>query len=554
MSTAEGHTRDFVDAVAHQQPNACDLIHTVSRTHGDVVALVDLKTGTRLTFRELSTRIAQTASRLQACGLNPRDRVAVFVAEGPAFVILVNSLFHLGAVPVLIDPGMGAANVATCIQEQKPRGLVGVPKAHALRLLKRTAFASVQVKVVVDGFFPGAQRLRLVDNDGVKDTYLAMHRQAKDQPAAVLYTSGSTGAPKGVLYTHGMLMAQATAIRDMFAINKGDIDVCCFLPFALFSVAMGTTAVFPDMDFRFPAKARPEAIRRALVNPLGDGVPASSAFASPALWAPFAESLSSSNPLVGVKRILTAGAPVSPRLHQRLLAGLPDGDVWTPYGATEALPVAFMNGRAIVDETAAKTEEGKGTCVGKLAPGIRVRIVAVTDEAIATIDDAPALAPGEIGEIVVAGPCVTAAYDETSDRAREANRRSKIKDGDTVWHRMGDVGWLDDQGRLWFLGRKAHRVETVDGTLHSLQVEAVAERVWPARAALVWMGARPEQRAVLLLEPAQGGDVEGVKAAIASVTPIDVDIRVHTATFPVDRRHNAKIEREALAAGLVAIA
>lgn len=559
---SEPTVRALVEAVSHQQPNACDLIHEVARKDPGILAIVDRNTGLTLTFGELSTRIAKTASRLQAIGLRPRDRVALFVADGPRFVILVNALFHLGAVPVLIDPGMGVDNVATCIKEQRPRGLVGIAKAQVLRLLKRSAFASVQVNVVVDGSFPGAVRLRTDGDD--RDSYLPMHRQAKDEPAAVLYTSGSTGVPKGVIYTHGMLMAQSSAIRDMFGIKRGDVDVCCFLPFALFSVAMGTTAVFPAMDFRFPAKASPTEILASLKNPLGDGSrSATSAFASPALWEPFSHHVVAHGERVpGLKRVLTAGAPVSPALHERLLQALPDGDVWTPYGATEALPVSFMNGRGVVEETAAMTRRGHGTCVGRLAPGIEVRIIAVTDEPVGDIADAPSLPVGQRGEIVVKGPCVTRAYDETSERAKDANAKSKIKDGDAVWHRMGDIGALDDAGRLWFCGRKAHRVQTAAGPLYSLPVEAVAETVWPARAALVWRGASSPQQPVLLLEnPVKVAAAKGRKMAPNEVPPTstvtqalhdvlgrdDIEVRAFATVFPVDRRHNAKIEREALA-------
>ncbi len=566
MDGEETHrsAREIVDAVAHHQPNACDLIHEVARKDPDLLALVDVKTGEQLTFGELSTTIAKAASRLARLGLKPRDRVALFVADGPRFVVLVNALFQLGAVPVLIDPGMGIDSVAACVREQKPRGLVGIRKAQVLRLLRREAFSSVKVNVVVDGWFPGALSLSMApEGDGRREAYQAMHRQTAFEPAAVLYTSGSTGAPKGVLYTHGMLMAQATSIRDMFGITRGDVDVCCFLPFALFSVAMGTTAVFPDMDFRVPAQAKPEKILAALRT--GAGKPATSAFASPALWEPFSHFLVLQNEkLSGLKRILTAGAPVRPQLHERLLQALPDGDVFTPYGATEALPVAFMSGRAVVEQTAALTRAGRGTCVGTLAPGIAVRIIDITDEAIADMADAVVMAPGAAGEIVVKGPCVTRAYDSAKgdagksasadDKGARANALSKIKDGDDVWHRMGDVGFVDDDGRLWFCGRKGHRVVKADGTvLHSVCVEAVVEagvKGGDHRAALVGVGERGSQKAVVFVED------RGKSLLMPSLDELrswpgcaGVDeLKQFAGSFPVDKRHNAKIEREKLAA------
>jgi acyl-CoA synthetase (AMP-forming)/AMP-acid ligase II len=548
---AHKSAREIVDAVTHQQPNACDLIHEVARKDGALLALVDVKSGQQLTFAALSTTIAKVASRLASCGLKPKDRVAVFVADGPRFVVVVNALFHLGAVPVLIDPGMGADNVATCVREQKPRGLVGIGKVQLLKLLKREAFSSVKVNVVVDGWFPGAITLSTAaDGDGARESYVPMHRQAAADPAAVLYTSGSTGAPQGVLYTHGMLMAQATSIRDMFGVARGDVDVCCFLPFSLFSVAMGTTAVFPDMDFRLPAKADPEKILAALKS--GAGKPATSAFASPALWEPFSHFLVSRNEkLPGLRRLLTAGAPVRPQLHERLLQALPDGDVFTPYGATEALPVAFMNGRAIVDETAALTRQGQGTCVGAPVPGITVKIIALHDDAIDEFEDAVVLPAGEIGEIVVKGPCVTRAYDEVSVRAKEANALAKINDGGDVWHRMGDAGRIDAQGRLWFCGRKSQRVLKADGTtLCSICVEAVVEGGHDRRAALVGVGEKGQQRAVVFIE--DRGEKGVALPALDEVkgwpgcAAVD-EVRGFSGSFPVDRRHNAKIEREQLA-------
>jgi acyl-CoA synthetase (AMP-forming)/AMP-acid ligase II len=348
-----------------------------------------------------------------------------------------------------------------------------------------------------------------------------------------------------------MLIAQVQAIRDMFGIVAGDVDVCCFLPFALFSVAMGTTAVFPDIDFRAPAKAKPERILAAITS--GVGGAATSMFASPALLEPFSRWLSSTGTtLPGLKRVLTAGAPVRPQLHERLLAALPDGDVFTPYGATEALPVSFMSGRAVVDDTAARTRRGQGTCVGRVVPSVRVKIVALHDEPIASLADAREVAPGEPGEIVVAGACVTRAYDETSDRAREANALSKISDGDVVWHRMGDAGRVDDDGRLWFLGRKSQRVTKADGVvLYSIPVEAVVETLVEGtgqRAALVGIGERGQQRAVVFVEAgAQPVPTLEQVRALPGCAAVD-EVRAFTGDFPVDRRHNAKIEREKLAA------
>ena len=531
--------------------NVCSLPRAFATTQPGVLALVDKKSGRSLTFEQFKQELDQTSAALRLAGFKPGDRAALFVATGIEFVVLVNACFQAGVVPVLIDPGMGAKNVLSCVREQRPVGLIGISKAHVLRMVFRSAFKSVRIQVLVGGpFFPGARSLEALKKSA---SGIEVYAPAADEVAAVLYTSGSTGAPKGVLYTHGMLAGQATAIRDMFHIQPGEVDVACFLPFGLFSVAMGMTAVFPDMDFRFPAKANPEKIFAAMQG-------ATSAFASPALWEPFSRHLAANKlELKGVKRILTAGAPVRPQLHERLLAQLPEGDVFTPYGATEALPVAFMNGRAVLAETAALTRAGKGTCVGALAPDVAVKIIAITDEAIATLGEARELATGEIGEIIVRGPCVTRAYDDThSERAKDANAKAKILDPATpegFWHRMGDCGYFDGQGRLWFCGRKAHRVETKHGTLHSIPVEAVAEEGRFSRAAFVGLGERGQQVGVVIFEVADEKPRLADDWEAAMLTSLKAKLGteglhaalLHFGPLPVDRRHNAKLEREALA-------
>ena len=516
----------------------------------DFPALLDRRPhGTRWTFQELVDQIDGVAHAARSAGLRPQDRCAVFVDKGPEFVAAVFGLLQAGVIPVLIDPGMGVRNVLQCIAEQRPRGLLGIAKAHVLRTMARRAFKSVEVALFVGrqrGLFPSAHPVLQPNLPPVPaDARGRVHVPDTGETAAILYTSGSTGAPKGVVYTHEMLIGQTEAIGALFDIKPQEVDVACFLPFGLFSVAMGMTVVFPDMDFRFPAKADPGKILAAL-----DG--ATSAFASPALWEPFSHFVDQRNIALALRRVLTAGAPVRPELHERLLRHLPHGDVFTPYGATEALPVALMNGRAVVDETAALTRAGHGTCVGRPAPGVIVQIIAISDGAIEDIADARMLAAGEPGEIIVRGACVTRAYDNRP----EANHLSKIRDGQDVWHRMGDVGTLDESGRLWFLGRKAHRVVKADGTsLHSIPVEAVAEATWgwPCRAALVGVGNKGDQRAVLLQETGshrirftEGGRKEVLFRLREAGFNIDHYL-LYPGFFPVDRRHNAKIERERLA-------
>jgi olefin beta-lactone synthetase len=529
--------------------NVADLVLHCAAMQPDVRALVDKRTGKSVTFGALGRDIEELAAAIAAAGLEPGDRCVLFIAEGPSFITHVFACFAAGVIPVLIDPGIGVDNMLACIAEQRPRGLLGIAKAHVLKAVKRDAFSSIEVSLLPDGFFPGARALSKLRAPG--KALVSQHRTRAGSVAAILYTSGSTGAPKGVLYTHAMIAAQVRAIRDMFDMRPGDVMAATFLGFALYTVGMGMTTVFPDMDFRSPAKADPKKILAAFEG-------ADTAFGSPSLLAPFARFLDSNSiQLKGMRRLLTAGAPVSPALFEQLVRHLPDGDAYTPYGATEALPVSFMGGRAVVQETAKLTREGWGTCVGSLAPGAEVKIIAITDAPIRSIADARELPTGEIGEIIVRGAQVTMSYDMVSERGRKANELSKIGDGTTVWHRMGDAGHLDEQGRLWFCGRKAHRVEKGGHVLHSIPVEGVVETLWPERAALVGpvVQGATEPQVVVWLERTRedskklGSEAE-LLAKVRALPGCEVVERVlfHDAKFPVDRRHNAKIEREALRA------
>ena len=247
---------------------------------------------------------------------------------------------------------------------------------------------------------------------------------------------------------------------------------------------------------------------------------------------------------------MMAGAPVPGNLLERFDRILsPDALIHTPYGATEALPVASTTHREIVDETWQQTRQGKGTCVGKAVDGLTLKIIKITDEVIEEWDDSLEVPPGTIGEVVVQGPWVTRRYFNLEN----ATRLAKIRDGENFWHRMGDVGYLDEHNRLWFCGRKSHRVQTVEGTLFTIPCEAIFnthEQV--KRSALVGVGPPGKQIPAIVIE-AEGSINEDVVteelltlgASHVITQPIQ-QVLFHPA-FPVDIRHNAKIGREQLA-------
>jgi len=357
-----------------------------------------------------------------------------------------------------------------------------------------------------------------------------------------------------VLYEHGMFDAQVDLIRDFYGIQPGEIDLSGFPLFALFNLAMGVTTVVPEMNPSRPARVDPRKIAAAI-----DDQGVTQAFGSPAIWNRVGRHCEQHNRrFATLRRVLSAGAPVPIQVLERMQRALPPADaaMHTPYGATEALPVCSISSREVLERTAARTRQGAGTCVGRPFGHVSVKIIDITAGPIGALNAVRELPPGQTGEIIVKGPSVTREYF----RQPEATALAKIPDGDGFWHRMGDVGYLDAEGLLWFCGRKAHVVETREGRMFTEPCEAVLnEHPRVFRSALVGVGIPGDQTPVAVIEPESGAFPAGGRARakfqqelrdLAAGHPITAPIQrfLFHRSLPVDTRHNVKIAREQLAA------
>ena len=506
-----------------------------------------------LTYAQLDARSDAIAAGLAKRGIARGTRTVVMVRPTPEFFLLMFALFKAGAVPVLVDPGIDKRALKQCLDEAKPEAFIGIPLAMLAKTLLRWATsARVRVTTGMRAWLADAT-LAEVERDGAN----APPQLADTQPddvAGILFTSGSTGVPKGVVYRHRHFVAQIEMLRNAFGIAPGGIDLPTFPPFALFDPALGLTSIIPDMDPTQPARADPRKLHAAIAR---FGI--TQLFGSPALMQVLARH---GEKLPTVKRVTSAGAPVPPAVVQRMFELLPaDAQLWTPYGATECLPVAVIEGRELLT-LRARTETGAGTCVGRPVAGNIVRIIRISDDAIPAWDDALRVGVGQVGEITVAGPSATDSYFNRDAQTALAKIRETLPDGsERSVHRMGDLGWCDGEGRLWFCGRKSQRVVVDDlTTLCTEQVEPVFN-THPSvlRSALVGIGAKGMQTPVLVYELKPG--------VTADVAEVNDELRhigegfVHTAKvkaflrypkpFPVDIRHNAKIGRETLAAWAV---
>jgi acyl-CoA synthetase (AMP-forming)/AMP-acid ligase II len=524
---------------------------------------------TQLSYQQLNELCDRYAHGLSALGIGQGERTLLMARPGIEFIAVVFALLKMGAVPVLIDPGMGRRAFLQCVGETEPTAFIGIPLAHALRVLFPKPFRAIHHAVIVSSDRPWLGRawsrverkvrtLQEVRSDR-RDPFPIAPTTVEDE-GAVAFTSGSTGIPKGVVYLHGMFRAQIKLLHDAVGYADAEVDLPGLYIFALFNPALGATTILPDMDATKPARVNPAYLVEAIQT---HGV--TTTFGSPTIWKRVATyCLEHDIQLPSMKRILMAGAPVPPWLIEQFTHILTDGDVYTPFGATEALPITMIGGREILQLSTSETPGegktaasiGKGMCVGYATEGNTIRVIRITDEPIPDWDDDLVLPAEQVGEIAVKGPVVTRTY---LNRPAET-AKAKIQDPDGgPWHRMGDLGYFDEQGRLWFCGRKAHRVEAAQGLMLPVPCESILnQHPEVLRTALVGVGKRGQERPVLVVEPRkrlhtlEERDRQRIAAELLAMAAEHEQTRaiqdvLFYYEFPVDVRHNAKIQREKLA-------
>jgi len=527
-------------------------LERVAQNHPNQTAVTESHTGTSISFQELDDESSRIASGLNQYGFKKGDRILLFIPFSIKFISVAFALFKTGAIPILIDPGLGKKNILTCVKETKAHGIIATPVVHLVSKFFKKYLSNLKHRVTTNSWWLW-KGCTLRDIGNMANSSFAHCDTLPDDPAAILFTSGSTGSPKGVVDTHGMFSCQLEVLRTCYEIQPGEIDLSTFPLFSLFGVGIGMTSILPKIDFTRPAKVDPEKILNTITE-----YNVTSGFGSPALWDTISRyCISNNRHLSSLNRILMAGAPIPGSLIERFDHILPSkAKIHTPYGATEALPVATIERKEILEETLKKSQQGYGTCVGHTVPDIELRIIAIIDDSIPEWEDSIELTHGEIGEIVVKGPWVTQSYFNRN----EATRLAKIKDhGKALWHRMGDVGHIDEKNRLWFCGRKNQRVRTTDGTLFTIQCEGIFN-IHPKvkRSALVGIGGNKNQKPVIVIEPEPFSELKNNSARNLLIKELlelggqnkhthqIKDILIYQ-NFPVDIRHNAKISREQLA-------
>ena len=507
-----------------------------------------------VSWAQLSASVDQLAVALLRTGVRPGDRVNLMVPPGSMLTTLIYACLRIGAVIVVADQGLGRQGLTRALRGSSPRWFIGIRKA----LVGARALGWPGTRIAADAMDPVSKKLLGVAHTvpELMDSVTTVSPDEipavdPDAEAAVLFTSGSTGPAKGVVYTHRQMAGMRDTIRDTYGLRAGTGLVAGFAPFALLGPALGAASVTPDMDVTSPKTLTARALAEATM-----AIRATAVFASPAAIANVLATADELAPaerdaLARVDLMLSAGAPIPEELLARLQELMPAAELHTPYGMTEALPLTDVSLGVIrtarEDAQAGMAGAGGGVCVGTPVAGAELGVLPL--RADGSVSPEIVTTPGVTGEIVARAPHAKDHYDRLWITERAS-------DGTPGWHRTGDVGHFDARERLWYEGRLAHVITMSDGPVSSVAAEHAAQTVpGVGRAAVVGVGPAGSQSAVAVIEtdPAASAPAlaspeltERIRTTVHATTGLPVSAVLVVPEHPTDIRHNSKIDRAEL--------
>lgn len=497
-------------------------------------------------FQSLYFDVKRVALFFNNKGIKKYDRSLLLVKPGYDLIVCCFALLFIGAIPIIIDPGMGIRVMMKCIAQAKPKSLIGISPAIICSYFFRKSFRSLLTRVIIGKNFLQSPEVKSTILDSTFD--FASTRE--DDLAAIVFTSGSTGRPKGVRYLHRNFNSQVETLKTEFCLREGEIDLVTLPIFSLFNPALGVTSVIPSMDPRRPALADPGTLVKTIINHN-----VTTAFCSPVIGTKISDYCEKNNvALPNINRLMLAGAPSPPNLIKKLAKVVENGRIIIPYGATEALPVSCTDHKE-VGRLSESILSGGGSCLGRPIQNTSVLLMPIRnsplphehEENILPIENVL-----ETGEICVCGDIVTDGYDQMPGATRDARFIYNSKE----YHRMGDLGYWDEERVLRFLGRKAERIQTKSGPLETERCEPIINNIpGVQRSALIGIGRKSIKEPCLVVEIQDNCKQSFQSIATKAIElmsdkyPIYKIVRVfEEKSLPVDARHNAKIHRLALAA------
>ena len=554
--------------------NLADIVLRVAREDPERIAVIDLdgweghgkRRYKRHTYAELSADVEAVAVGLREMGIAELTRIVCMSPPSYETAVMGIALTRVGAFTIWIDPSVGYRNVAERLSRVKPEAFLGNALAHLgritfgwgprdLRKLILTETPLVPGGRFVTGFppFPGARSIRSLRKHVAAEPPQPA-QVGPDDPCAVLYTTGSTGPAKPSLYLNRNFCQLFRNAHHSWGFDRDTevpVDMAVFPAFLFIPISAGGTMVVPPIDFARQGPAQVDSA--ALIQVIND-CKVRSFFAAPILIENLArEALARNLTMPSLKRVIGAGAPISGPVEKMLDAVMaPDGELAANYGATEAMPSTELSSREHLAGLWDMTEQGAGVCVGYPLPGVELKIIDIADGSVDSIEETSQPPTGQVGEILVRGKHVSPEYYLDP----ESTRKNKVPDPQGNWHRFGDVGYLDAQGRLWVCGRVSQRVKAAGGNVFPLQIEPLFDaHPKVRRSGLVGVPGPAGELPVLCVEvepdvgknELAGLHQELLALAVNSKTAKEIHAILFKDKLPVDPRHNSKIERPRLA-------
>ncbi|MBI4868705.1 MAG: AMP-binding protein [Candidatus Wallbacteria bacterium] len=495
-----------------------------------------------VSYRQLFEEVDRLADALLQVGIGPGDRVLLMVPMSVELYTAILAVLRIGAVVLFIDPADGIHHLDRTAASMAPKAFIAVPRAHVFRLLSG-AIRRIPIQVSTWPTFLGWtmpwSELLARGRPGVQTAPVL-----PTDPAMISFTSGSSGTPKGVCRSHRDLRAIFAMLCGHEGKRQLGVNLCGFPVLPLDDLSAGRSCLLPRAEPGKLALARPTDLADQLRQ-----FPPTLISLPPGLLRGLVDHCAATKErFPTLRHVFTGGGVVPISLVRDARAAFPDSEFHILYGSTEAEPVSMIDAPEILAETAARTEAGEGMCVGRIAPDTRVLVVEQTDGPLESLHPATG-----IGEIFVSGGHVNRAY--FNDPVQTRLHKFQDSSGDW-WHRMGDLGWMDSQGRLWLVGRASNQVRTPEKLLHPVKVEPVFDALPGVRkSALVGVpvviAGIPQTAAALLVElaPAHPDPAAVIEEIRRTIRVLELPIRVVRTCERIlyDRRIGAKIQYAALA-------
>jgi len=517
--------------------NIVEQLQRQARAYPELPAIIDMPRGRErvTTFAALETATASGAALLRETGVVAGDTVLILQPMSAELYIAMLALLRMGGVAMFLDPSAGMAHIERCCAMLPPAALIASPRGQLLRLVSR-GLRRIPRTFNLGGFFPGATSWRRGDD---LPPHAEIEPCSADTPALITFTSGSTGLPKAAVRSHGFLLEQHRVLERALHLTPADVDLTTLPVFVLANLASAVTSLIPDADLRRPGSIDPEPVLRQISRHSPTRV-----VASPAFLDRLCDFCAVSGAVVpGFRHVFTGGAPVFADNLDRFAATFPGAEIVAVYGSTEAEPIAHISRQQLSAEDVNSMLSGGGLLTGAPVAEITARVIR-TDwgTPLGELDGESfaRLCPpaGRGGEIVVSGGHVLPGYLHGV-----GDEETKFRVDGTIWHRTGDCGYFDEQGRIWLLGRAAAVIHDDRGELHPFAVECAARQITAVkRTALLGRSGRR----ILFVERRKGMALD-CGAVFQALGWARLDEVREIREIPLDRRHNAKVDYGRLA-------